>query len=560
MDQYITLKNNGIKKMNAKKYQDAIRDFTKVIDELNPSKDEEAILKGVCFLNRSLCYLSQDQFEEAISDANNVIQLYQSLRTEEQQKSMTPEEMKKDPLTGLLSLAYVRRGEAYESQLQFLNAFHEYAASNLLQPGGEAQKSLRNLLKKLNVPEINQKDKDLQPFSILLLQFINEGELAIALTSLTEHLSNTAISPDILKKIDNTKCANILFAIMQLYAENEFIVINCILSSRLLAEKGSVTVWNGILVIKDIMIHWSKSEQIIGECLKFLYMCPPELYKFMISNDFITPICSIFSLQLQSEEFEYAYFLLYQLIHPANVHYIVSSTTVAQRILQDKSIGALMLMSKLAVDGDFLVANFGDTGLSWILELVKKNPDNLETLIAATIVISKMLISFDNLEENQQILTDEDINVIFDQFSPMTIKHSKNVDVVSSLFALFALTTSRKVSIAKIKEKKLIRAASAILAIHIKTHIGVSQNIVSFFYESADNGLIDEIKETKAVLPTVMNALQQYPSYQPIVERATALAALCGHPNAEKLLKAACEQFPNSTFLMRFATKYQNKS
>lgn len=560
MDQFITLKNNGIKKMNAKKYNDAIRDFTKVIDELNPSKDEEAVLKGVCLLNRSLCHLSQDKFDEAISDANDIIQLYQSLRSEEKQKSMTPEEMKKDPLTGILSLAYVRRGEAYESQLQFLNAFHEYAASNLLLPGGEAQKYLRSLLLKLNVPEINQKDKDLQPFSILLLQFLNEGELSIALTSLTEYLANTTISPEVLKKIDEVKGVNILFAIMQLYGDNEYIVINCVLSSRLLTQKGIVSVWSGILVIKDIMIHWTKSEKVVGECLKFIYLCPPELYKFMINSDFLTPICSSFSLELQRDEFEYAYYLLYQLIHPANVHFVVSNTAIPERILSHKSEGALMLMSKLAIDADFLVQNFSESGAAWILELVKKNPDNLELLIAASIVISKMLVSFDSPEENQKILSDEDIGVIFDLFSPMAIKYSKNIDAESSFFALFALTTSRKCSIALIKEKKLIRAASAILAIHIKSHVGVVQNIVSFFYESADNGLIDEIKETRAVLPTVMNALQQYPSYQPIVERATALAALCGHPNAEKLMKAACDQFPNSLFLLRFARKHQSNT
>lgn len=560
MDQFITLKNNGIKKMNAKKYNDAIRDFTKVVDELNPSKDEEAVLKGVCLLNRSLCHLAQDKYDEAISDANDVIQLYQSQRTEEQQKAMTPEEIKKDPLTGILSHAYIRRGEAYESQLQFLNAFHEYAASNILSQGGEAQKYLHNLLIKLNVPEINQKDKDLQPFSILLLQFLNEGELSIALTSLAGYLSNETVTPEIFKKFDTSKCVNILFAIMQLYGDNEFIVINCVLSSRLLAQKGVVSAWSGILVIKDLMIHWSKSEKIIGECLKFLYLAPPELYKIMSNNDFILPICSAFSIDLQPDEFEYCYYLLYQLIHPANIHSVVSNTGVAQRILSHKTEGALMLMSKLAIDGDFLISNFSESGVSWILDLVKKSPDNLELLIAASIVISKMLVFADDQDENQKILTDDDIGVIFDLYSPMTIKYSRNVDAVASFFALFALTTSRKCSIDLIKEKKLIRAASAILAMHIKSHIGTVQNIVSFFYESADNGLIDEIKETKAVLPTVMNALQQYPSYQPIVERATALAALCGHPNAEKLMKAACDQFPNSIFLLRFAKKHQNKT
>lgn len=557
MEKFITFKNNGIKKMNAKKYPDAIREFSKVIDELNPSKDDEAVLKGVCFLNRSLCYISQENFEAATTDANNVIKLYQSLRTEEQQKSMTPEEMNKDPLTGLLSLAYVRRGQVFESQLQFLDAFHEYAASNLLLPGAEAQKALQSLLRKLNVPEINQKDKELQPFSVLLLQFINETELTTSLTSLVEYLSNKEIPIEILKKIDKMKCANILFALMQLYKENEFIAINCVVSIRLMVEKGISHVWNGILVIKDVMIHWLKSEKVIGECLKFLYLTPPELYKFMISNDFILPIVSTFSLDLQPDEFEIGFFLLYQFIHPSDVHTVLSSTVIPQRILSLKTNGALMLMSKLAIDGDFLVANFSNSDISWISELVQKNPDNLETVIAAAIVISKMLVCFDNPEENQQILNDDDICKIFDIFSPLTIKNSKNIDVVSPLFALFALSTSRKISLTKIKENKLIRAASAILAMHIKSNIGVVQNIISFFYEAAANGLLDEIKETKPVLPTVMNALQQYPSYQPIVERATALAALCGHPNSEKLLRAACEQFPNSSFLSIFILQHQ---
>ncbi|OHS95956.1 hypothetical protein TRFO_37894 [Tritrichomonas foetus] len=552
MESFVTLKNSGIQRMNSKKYNDAIRDFTTVIDKLNPTTNEEAVLKGVCLLNRSSCNLLKDDFDSAIADANAVIEMYQNLRTDEQQKSMTPEQMRADPLTGVLSLAYIRRGEAFEARLEFLNAFHEYAASNTLQPDGESQRAMRSLLLKLNVPEINQKDKDLSHFAVLLLQFVNEPSLIVSLTNLTEYLSSAEIKPDILAKYDQNKCPNILYAISQLYIENEFIVIGCITSLRFLAERRLVSVWNGFLVVREIMSQWNRSENICGECLKLLQFAPTELYKFFVKDDFLTPISNSLRLKLTPQEVEIAFMLLYNIASsPSQIQFVVESGAV-DHILAHKSLGSLMLLSKIAMVEDVLIQTHSSGGFDWIIEKVKENSERLDLVVAAAMIISRYLL---HLEEESRP-TKSEVGLMFDTFVPLVIKNSKDSEVVSSCFAAFAL--GAEFNAEKITELKLIRAASAILAIHIK-RTTVAQNIVTFIYECAKNGLLNEIKETKPVLPTVMNALQENPTFQTIVERAVVLAAMCDHPNKETLMAAAMEKFPNSTFLLRFSVQNQKQ-
>lgn len=566
MENFIKLKTSGNKKMNSNKYAEAIKDFTQVIDNLNPTNNEEAILKGVCLLNRSSCNLMLNNEEAATTDANTVIALYQSLRSEEEQKAMSPEQMRADPLTDLLCRAYVRRGEACESQLQLLEAFHEYSKANMLNPCEEVQKSLKSLLRKLNIPEFNQKDPDLHFFALLLLHLLNESDLIASLTDLIQYLKESQMSEATKKRIDDSKCTNILFVLMQLYSQNEIIVISSIIAARLFTEKGIASIWNGILVLKQVIMEWEKNEKICGECLRFIYLTPPPLYQLLIEDDFFVQIADCLALNLQPEEFEFGCFILYQLlVKPSIIGYIINSTNVIPQILSHKTKGSLMLMSKLSIDGDVLFENSSEMGISWVLDLVKDNPDNTEVIYGGAILISKIILYFDDKEpassddptELPHSLTDDEIRSLFDVFSSAALKYSRNPDVVSALFGLFALAVSIEASHQKIKDSNLIRAGSAILAIHLKTNIKVAQNIIAFFYESAISGLAEEISKVKPVIPTVIRAMQQFPTFQPIVERTVALATIFEYPDAEKLMDNALKQFPNSSFLHKFLQSRQ---
>ena len=161
MEQFIATKDKGLSKMNKKNYKKAIEDFKVVTDSLNPENDEQAVLKAVCFLNTSLCYLGLLELDQALEAANQVIKLYESQRSEEQQKQMTPEQISADPLTNILCLAYCRRGQVFQLKKQALEALQQYSVAIALVANCEGQKLMQDLLEELGFPKIDQTDKDL---------------------------------------------------------------------------------------------------------------------------------------------------------------------------------------------------------------------------------------------------------------------------------------------------------------------------------------------------------------------------------------------------------------
>ena len=123
MKDFIKIKNKGIKKMNKKRWDNAINLFSKVIEEIPTNTDEEVVLKSTCLLNRSMCNLFKDKKEEALKDANAVITLYKEKRPDQDESKVVKENvLEKDNLIPVLSLAYIRRGQIFESQGAFLDA------------------------------------------------------------------------------------------------------------------------------------------------------------------------------------------------------------------------------------------------------------------------------------------------------------------------------------------------------------------------------------------------------------------------------------------------------
>jgi hypothetical protein len=100
--------------------------------------------------------------------------------------------------------------------------------------------------------------------------------------------------------------------------------------------------------------------------------------------------------------------------------------------------------------------------------------------------------------------------------------------------------------------------ASVLLSLHMR-HPLAAQHIVTFLYECSQSGLMPELVEVAPLHGTVMKALTEWPSNQPIVERAVVLAVLFEHPQKETLFRAAMIQFPESDFLKWFLAKGPKK-
>ena len=550
MESFQHFKNTGLNKMKKKKFSKSIEDFTKVITSLDPKTDEEYILKCVCFLNRSSCYTQLGQYKEALEDTVSVVKLYNQARPEEKQKEMSQEQILKDPLTGVLHLAYVRRGECFEAQSQFLDAFQEYSQANILIPNGEGQKAMQNLLQKFKIPILDQSDKDLQKFSAILLHFLNEESLVQCFNSLIEFL-NTEIPEQIIKKIVDTESTNILYGVMQLYSENQIIVdqiLNCL---QLLARKQVITVWNGFIIIKSIMMKWENDSNIIGDAIKFLCLSPYSLYKFYAKEHFIPLIVHALKININEEEVEDAFFLLFNIADTPSLLVELAAEEIIDIIFEKKTKGSLNLLCKICMLPDLLKHVKELNVTEWIFNILQQENVDEDSIVSSSLILSNLLIP-ENPDEKEK----ENLKLIsqksFDLLVPHVLKYTKNDEVVGHSFATFAIAIDH--SPEKVKEHKLIILASVLLSLHMKSE-SVAQNLVSFLYECTKSGYLDDIKSTKAILPTVMKTLTTYPRNKVIVERSVALAYLLDHKNKYELIQSALLEFNESEFLDSFITE-----
>ena len=538
-------KEKGLKKLKQKSWKEAISEFTHVIDALpQPQADAEAVLKCECLIGRSTCKLAQGNKEDSLKDADAVIELYKQLRPEDKMKDATPEQLAADPLTTILARAYVRRGKVSEEAREFLNAFHEYAVGLVFDQKGEAQTATRDLLHKLSIPDLGQSDKDLQPFSVLLLAFCNEAELIVHLTSLLEYLQKTELSEELVKKFDSLQCQDLLYGLMQLYIENEFIVVATLAGIRMMGEKGVAHIFNGILVTRVAMITWSKSEKVMGEAIKLLRMSPPELYNVMGKADFIPLIVDALKLSLAEDEVESAFYIMFHVASHPSLLVQAAAEGVIDIILEKKTVGALMLLSKICMIPDIMKRIEEDGGIDWAVSMLKENPTKLEVGHATTIILARSLLNPADPENKEKLK--ERGRVVFDIVTPFLLKNNKDDAVVADAFSAIALSTEHAPE--KVKELKIVTAASAMLAIHMKNQ-SVAQNIIAFFYECTQAGLVDHLKEMRQVLPTAMKALQMYPQNEVLVERSVTIACILDHPNKDSLLKSASMQYPQSKLL-----------
>ena len=538
-------KDKGLKRLKQQNYKEALTELTSVIDALpSVEADPEAILKCECLIGRSACRLAQGNKEDALKDADEAIAIYKQLRPEGKMKDVTPEQLLADPFTPVLSRAYVRRGKIREESNEFLDAFHEYAVGLMFDQKGEAQTATRALLHKLSIPDLDQSDKDLQPFSVLLLAFCNEADLVVQLTALVEYLQKTELSQELVKKFDEHQCPNLLYGLMQLYIENDFIVVASLTAIRIMGEKGVHHIFDGILVTRIAMITWSKDEKVMGEAIKLLRMSPPELFNIMAKADFIPLIVDAMKLPLTDEEIESAFFIIFRVASHPSLLVQAAAEGVIDVILEKKTVSALMLLSKICMIPDIMQRIEEDGGIDWAISMMKENPDKGDIGHATIVILARSLLN--PADPNNKEKLQERGRIVFDVVTPFLLKKNKDPAVVADAFSAIALATEHAPE--KVKELKLATAASAMLAIHMR-EAKVVQNIIAFFYECTQAGLVDYLKEMKQVLPTAMKALQAYADNEIIVERAVTVAVILDHPNKENLLQSASMQYPQSKLL-----------
>ncbi|OHS95091.1 hypothetical protein TRFO_38710 [Tritrichomonas foetus] len=545
MEEFVQLKNHGIEKMNKEQFEKAKIDFDEVINRIPTETDEQIVLKSICYLNLSMCNMLTKNLDEALNNANEVIKIYKEKRPETEADVAQTDKLTTDPLIPVLSLAYLRRGQVFEVQARPLDALQEYSISSALKLSDENQKAMKHVLQSVGIPEIEQTDADLKPYGILLLHFLNEIELMAALTALIKYLKDTELSQELIKKFNESGASRILIGAMQLYIDREPIVVGCLSAMRVGAEKGVFDCFNGFMVVRVVMEHWKQNKNIIGDSLLLLRLAPSSLYPHMMRADFIPPVCAALELEgLTDDEIDSIFFLLYSLTQGEAQLTQVVSEGVLDQIFDRKSDASFMLLSKLIILADVAQRVLTENKVDWILEYV--NSDEPIFVTSALLSLAQFLC------HSKIVLPDEKYREIFPSVWKAVMAHSKDKEITSNGYATLALCAPK--AIQQVTELKAIRASSAILAIHTNEPI-VAQNIITFIFNCADNGLLNEVIETRAVLPTVLKVLTTFPHVQNIVERSVALSVLCDHPNKVKLLEAGLLEFPESDFLKKFVAR-----
>lgn len=553
MEEFVRLKNDGLENLNHEKYNDAIKNFSEVIERAPTDTDEQTELKCVCLANRSMCHMANKELQKAFDDANAIIDLYKEKRPESEADVVQKDVLKNDPLIAVLAAAYLRRGQVFELNHKLLDALQEYSISGALKVDEQSQNALKHVLSSVGIPEIEQTDEELRPFGVLLLHFLNEMELMAAITQLIDFLKETKLSEENIKKFNDTGASRILIGIMQLYMEREPIVVGCLVAARFCAEKGIQDVFNGFMVVRIVMDHWKQNKNIIGDSLSLMCLAPQALYPYMSKFDFIPIIISSFELELTNDEYDAAFYLLFSIGRTQPQLTQIVADGILDEIFSKRSDSAFILLSKLLAVPQVADRAKTENTLEWALkkinEMISEEPNAPQsiTLLVAGLLTVASLFSFTTME-----LPEEKYVEIFTPIWKAIMKHSKDRSIVSNGFATLAIILPHIKP--QVIENKSIRAASAILAIHTEEEI-VAQNIVAFLFNCANDGLLSQVLETRAALPTVMKVLIAYPKSLSIVERAVGLAILCNHPNKEKLLEAGLLEFPESQLLLQFLAK-----
>ena len=533
--------------MNQKKYTKALEDFNSAIAKF-PSKltEEDLILKMNILLDRANCQTQLQKYPESLADIAEVGKIYSELRPEDKQKAKTHQQIMKDPLTGILAMSYIREGECYEMQLDYLEAFYQYRKAYELIQNNETQKAVQGLLKKINIPIIDKNEKDIALFNEIINQFINIEKLEATLDDVNKFLEGE-INENIVKKINQADVSNILYGIIQIYHENKELTNKALVGLRLMAEKGIASVWNGYMVIRNVMARWKNDACILGNAIKFLRLSPYDMYKLYAKEDFIPEICDALQNKISEDEVEGAFFILFQTASSPSLIVELLDLNIINLIVEKKTKGALLLLSKLSIVPESLKFAEENGALEWIMKVLANEKVSQEEIIASSMISSRILLRKVTKEEIPEHT--QKASKIIDAFAPIVTKYSKEEEIIGHIFATFSIAVDYVPE--KAKEHNLISLGAELLASHLKFE-KIAQNIVAFLYEAADSGLVDEVKEA---VPVIMKALIQHTNNKSIVERAVAVAYLTDQKNKYALLRSAVTKYNESDFLKIFIAK-----
>jgi len=541
---------SGISKMSKKKYNDAITDFSNVIDNIPTFREEMVIMKINSLINRSGCYLLTNKKEDASNDAAKAIENVVSKKSIDTIKMMNIEEKQRNPLVAALCNALVRKAQIDDSMDKCYDAMITFKDAISILPDPAHVANFEQFLKSCGFPKLSQDDAEMTVFNEIIKSLHDKGFIISKLQEFSNDVVNSKFSNETLTKFSDTNACMIPYAIMTVYVTDPDVIIACLKSLISMSAKHVGTVYGLITDIRDIMIRYDKNSQILSLCLQFLHCSPEFLFKEFEDKSMIDPICSSLSAGITSEAIESAFFILFSIAVTPQDILPIARKDVVDAVLSHQTEGAIKVLSRIAYVPDIADIVFERGALKWILDYIIGDISE-EMVVNSLIAISRVLL---RLVIRDDLPADSGIELqckkLFEVVVPIIMKKSRAPDVVSNGFACLALGVDFAVEAAR--STRAIQLASLTLAMYT-IDSKICSNMVAFLYSASQVGMINDIKESKSSLPTLMNVLGAHPDNRTLVERIAALAMLCGAQNKEQIYVAAVQQFPDSSILRKYA-------
>ncbi|KAK8883014.1 hypothetical protein M9Y10_045662 [Tritrichomonas musculus] len=430
MESLNSIKAQGVKKIQSKKYNDAIVDFSNVISQLpEPANEEEVSLKCTCLINRATCNLMLVQsynrnkgkdelmslIQNTIDDSNKSIETLNKLRgTGENENYFLSlvsekniEKLKSDSLTHLFALSNLRLGESYDSLNEIRKAFQYYSiAYNAEQfddknpnynNNQEARKAIRDFLQRIyNVPDIkpNGNNDDIKGFAEMRNGITDKSAMGKPLTTFLSRVYANAINTQTMKKLETLKYFNLIYAILHLYIDDQMIAIQAIAVTRFICNKHYRSFYDHLFILKDIMESKIDDPAIISECIKILALAPRDDHQSLVKLGFIQLAIKCFDLgdKIKDSDYDLVFCFLFAISQaPSMIHYLIEESQlntekanadntnedqeedlrIVHLILEKRTIYGVMLLSKICTvkPVTLLADKLGAT--EWILSLLK---------------------------------------------------------------------------------------------------------------------------------------------------------------------------------------------
>jgi len=540
METFVFRKENGSQLMKSGQYNESIDEFTYVIDNI-AGRDEDCLyMISICLLNRSSCYLFQENANKSIEDAEKLIKIINELDSEVSNSNR---------ITAALGLAYIRLGEAYEYLNDFLLSIRNYLHSIAIIPSGGGKEAISRIKIQLGLSEEDYKDEKLKLFNDIKNKIEDESIITNCLSSLYQEIEDNILDEERLSLYISNHVHIVLYAIIHVYLSNEIIVNICIVIIRNYASKGFRDIFDGLPVIKNVYEKWEKNQSIVGDLIRLLHITPDDMYQDLIEYEFSYHILSSFKLGLSVEEADFAFLILFHLLKTPSMIAEAENYCILDFITKYKTKSSIILLSRMCSVDEICEIAYRKNILEYTFTILSKVTEEHMVIIPTIITIARIVLRLPNgiVEKSKDIVG---------HIMPVVLKHSRIHDIISNGFAILSVCTELNPN--AIIESRAIQASSILLAMNI-TEVRVVQSILAFLVSCSRNGLSENINQLPTLLTTVLTAFSQNISNLEIVERSVLLVVNCSHPKSNEFLMLGMKMYPSSKPLKSIYSRLQKK-